>query len=240
MIVERSMDPSWLSNAYLVADRSGGTAVFVDSGAPVEPLFSAVERLEVQVTHLLTTHAHSDHVVHHDEIEQRFGATVIADLAENVPGAEPVGHGEVIETGDLKIEALRTPGHSPGMLAFAFNDEVCFTGDTLFAGSVGGTRDAFDDLRRSVMDVLMGLRPDMRVYPGHTEETTIGWEWEHNPFVRVWRGVDAEGTERVHVDGTEATLVVWAADYDGGHKGWVRFSDGREAIVGGSRIERAR
>jgi hydroxyacylglutathione hydrolase len=234
------MDPNWLSNAYVVADRSGGSAVFVDSGAPLEPLIAAVERLDVQVTHVLTTHAHSDHIAHHGEIEERFGATVVADIAETVPGAEPVGHGEVIETGELRIEALRTPGHSPGMLAFAVSGEVCFTGDTLFAGSVGGTRDAFEDLRRSVMDVLMGLPPDMHVYPGHTEETTIGWEWEHNPFVRVWRGAEPEGEERCHVEGAEATLIVWSPDYDGDGKGWVRFSDGRNAIVGGSRIERGR
>jgi glyoxylase-like metal-dependent hydrolase (beta-lactamase superfamily II) len=240
VIVERSMDPSLLSNAYLVADRAGGTAVFVDSGAPLEPLIAAVERLDVQVTHLLTTHSHQDHVAHHGEIERRFGATILADVNEDVAGAEPVGHGELIETGELRIKALRTPGHSPGMLTFALNDEVCFTGDTLFAGSVGGTRDGFDDLRRSVMDVLMGLPHDMRVYPGHTEETTIGWEWEHNAFIRVWRGLDAEGDERCYVGGAEATLVVWSSDYDGGGKGWVRFTDGRDAIVGASRIERMR
>ena len=68
MLVERSMDPNWLSNAYVVADRSGGSAVFIDSGAPLEPLIAAVERLDVQVTHLLTTHAHPDHIAHHAEV----------------------------------------------------------------------------------------------------------------------------------------------------------------------------
>lgn len=234
------MDPSWLSNAYLVADRPGGTALFVDSGAPLEGLIAAVDRLDVQVTHLLTTHAHPDHVAHHEELERRFGLTVVADPAEGVSGAEPIGHSEVLETGELRVQALRTPGHSTGMLAFTINREACFSGDTLFAGSVGGTRDGFEDLRRSVMDVLMGLPPDMRVYPGHTDETTIGWEWEQNPFVRVWRGVDPEGDERCYVGGAEATLIVWSADYDGSGKAWVRFTDGRNAIVGGSRIERAR
>ena len=55
MIVERSLHPSWLSNAYLIGDKPGGTAVFVDSGAPLEPLFAAVERNGLTVTHLLTT-----------------------------------------------------------------------------------------------------------------------------------------------------------------------------------------
>jgi hydroxyacylglutathione hydrolase len=232
------MDPTWLSNAYLVADRAGGNGFFVDSGAPLEPLVAAVERLELQITHLLTTHSHGDHVAHHDELERRFGAVVLADPAERVPGAEPLVHGDVVETGELRVETLRTPGHSPGGLSFVVNGEVCFTGDTLFAGSVGGTRESFDDVRRSVMDILMGLGPDVRVFPGHTDETTIGWEWEHNPFIRVWRGLDPEGEERCYVAGEEATLVVWSPDYDGGGKAWVRFRQERDAIVGGSRLER--
>jgi len=124
------------------------------------------------------------------------------------------------------------------MLAFVVNGEACFTGDTLFAGSVGGTREAFDDLRRSVMDVLMGLSHDIRIFPGHTEESTIGWEWEENAFIRVWRGLEPEGDDRCYVSGREATLVLWARDYDGGGKAWVRFGDGTNAIVGGSRVER--
>jgi hydroxyacylglutathione hydrolase len=78
----------------------------------------------------------------------------------------------------------------------------------------------------------------VRVLPGHTEETTIGREWEENPFVRVWRGVEDELGEPVRVSGQEATLVVWSPDYDGKGKALVRFADGSEAIVGGSRVER--
>ena len=75
--------------------------------------------------------------------------------------------------------------------------------------------------------------------PGHTDETTIGREWEHNPFVRVWRGSDPEGTERCQVNGRAATLIVWSPDYDGKGKAWVRFDDGADAIVGGSRVVRS-
>jgi hydroxyacylglutathione hydrolase len=240
MIVERSMDPQWFSNAYLVADHTGGTAVFIDSGAPIEPLLAAVDRLDLHPTHLLTTHAHGDHVANHSLLEDRFNLRVLAAPDEEIDGAEPLGHGEVVEAGELRLEALRTPGHTRGMLAFVANDELVFTGDTLFAGSVGGTQDAFDDLRRSIMDVLMGLPHELVVYPGHSEETSIGREWDENPFVRVWRGADPEGTERCHVGGAPASLVVWAHDYDGGAKAWVRFEDGRNAIVGGSRVNRAK
>ena len=86
----------------------------------------------------------------------------------------------------------------------------------------------------------MTLPPEVRVLPGHTDETTIGREWEENPFVRVWRGVEAEAGEAVKVAGDEATLVVWSPDYDGNGKALVRFADGSERIVGGSRVERWR
>jgi hydroxyacylglutathione hydrolase len=223
VLVERSMHPGYLSNAYVVADEPGGTAVFVDSGAPLAPLFEAVERERLTVTHVLTTHGHHDHVEGHDELQRRFGVPAVA---------------ESLETGGLAIEALPTPGHSDDGVSFVVNGEACFSGDTLFKDAVGGSRDDFEGVRRSVMDVLMALPPETRVLPGHTEETTIGREWEQNPFVRVWRGLDPEGTEPCRVAGEEATLVVWSPDYDGKGKAWVRFTDGRDAIVGGSRVER--
>jgi glyoxylase-like metal-dependent hydrolase (beta-lactamase superfamily II) len=142
-----------------------------------------------------------------------------------------------VRTGGLEIDALPTPGHSEDMVAFVVNGEAVFTGDTLFKDAVGGGD--FERIRTSVMDVLMRLPHEMRVLPGHTDETTIGREWEENAFVRAWRGLEPEGTGRCRVQGEEATLVLWASDYDGGHKAWVRFAGGRDAIVGGSRVERS-
>jgi hypothetical protein len=84
----------------------------------------------------------------------------------------------------------------------------------------------------------MAMPHDRRVLPGHTDETTIGREWDENPFVRVWRGAAPEGTDRVRVAGRDATLIVWSPDYDGKGKAWVRFDDGADAIVGGSRVSR--
>ncbi len=222
MLVHSSMHPDWLSNAYLVGDEPGGTAVFVDSGAPLEPLFQAAEEERLTVTHLLTTHSHPDHVAGDDELVRRYGLEIVkGDL----------------ETGGLVVRALETPGHSDDGLSFVVNEIVCFTGDTLFRDAVGGGD--VEQVRRSVMDVLMPLPPETRVLPGHTEETTITREAEENPFVRVWSGAEPEGTERVQVGGEPATLLVWSPDYDGKGKAWVRFEDGRERILGGSRVDRS-
>jgi glyoxylase-like metal-dependent hydrolase (beta-lactamase superfamily II) len=211
------MHPDYLSNAYLVADEEGGVAAFVDSGAPLAPLRAAAERWRVDPQVVLRTHSHHDHVEH----EAELGLPVRTDA---------------VEVGGLRVEAIPTPGHSNDMVAFVVNGEAVFTGDTLFKGSVGGGD--FERIRHSVMEVLLALPHELRVLPGHTEETTLAREWEENPFIRVWRGVDAEGTEPIRVGGEEATLVVWSPDYDGGGKAWVRFADGRDAIVGGSHVQR--
>jgi hydroxyacylglutathione hydrolase len=210
------MESHWLSNAYLVADREGGSAVYVDSGAPLEPLRRAAEAWRVRPECVLRTHAHTDHVAHEDEL----GLPVVR---------------ESVSVGELDIEAIPTPGHSDDMVCFVVGD-AAFSGDTLFKDAVGGGD--FEQVRSAVMDVYMAMPHERRVLPGHTDETTIGREWEHNPFVRVWRGVDPEGSERVSVAGRGATLVVWSPDYDGKGKAWVRFDDGTDAIVGGSRVER--
>ncbi len=213
------MHPSWLSNAYVLADEAGGAAVFVDSGAPLEPLIAFVAEHELEPTHLLVTHGHADHVAGNDELAERYGLEITSGP---------------IETGGLRIEMRPTPGHSDDGVSFVV-DDLCFTGDTLFRDSVGGGPGG--ELRHSVMDVLMPLPHETRVYPGHTDETTIGREWEENPFVRYWRGVDPEDGRACRAMGEEATLVVWSPDYDGKGKALVRFTDGNEAILGASRLE---
>lgn len=222
MLIDRSMHPQWLSNTYLVADEPGGTAVFVDSGGPLEPLHEIVEREGLTVTHLLTTHAHPDHIACDAELVERYGVEIVKGP---------------LEIGGLRITALPTPGHADDHLAFLVNDTVCFTADILFRDAVGGGPDV-TPIRHSVMEVLMTLPGEVRVLPGHTDETTVAREWEENPFVTYWRGAVEAIDEKVFVGDAEATLLVWSPDYDGKGKALVRFADGREAIVGGSRVER--
>jgi hydroxyacylglutathione hydrolase len=246
MIVERSMNSGWLSNAYLVADEPGGHGVIIDSGGPPEPLLEAVERLELSVPYLLLTHHHHDHVAENHVYQERLGVEILAHPLEatNLMDVDrAIEPGEILEVGGLRIDGLHTPGHTAGMLSFRVGDGAVFTGDTLFKGSVGGVRapgsTTFADLKSSIMDVLMKLPPETVVHPGHTDPTTIGDEWEQNAFVRVWRGLDPESSDRCRVGSESATLVLFAPDYDGGHKAWVRWDDsGRDDIVPGSMVER--
>ncbi len=237
MRIERSLQPEFLSNTYLVTE--GDSAFFVDAGGPVGPLLD----LGAPITHVLVTHRHGDHVAELGEVLERHpDAAVLAHPEEEVLGRTgTIGDGDVVRIGDLEVRAIHTPGHTSGMLAFHVGDEL-FTGDTLFRGSVGGVRapgsTSYEDLRRSIMDHLLALPPHTRVHPGHTDPTTVGEELEHNAFVRVWRGLDPEGDEPCRALGEPATLVLWAPDYDGGNKAWVRWPDGRDDIVPGSRVER--
>jgi glyoxylase-like metal-dependent hydrolase (beta-lactamase superfamily II) len=245
MIVERVMSDDFLTNTYLVAAAPGGEAFFIDAGGPMAPLIAKADELELTPTHVLLTHHHGDHVRDLGVILERWpDLAVLAHPEERVPGTTgDLQPGEELEVAGLTVKALHTPGHTAGMLNLLVEGTDVFTGDTLFKGSVGGVRapgsTSYADLRSSVMDVLMALPPDTRVHPGHTDPTTIGDELEHNRFVRLWRGLDEEGTEQVTVWDKPATLVLWGADYDGGHKAWIRWAeDGADDIVGGSQVQR--
>jgi len=242
----------WLSNAYLVFDEPGGKGVLVDSNSVTDPLAEFAEREGIEISHLLLTHHHYDHVVGARALADRFDVPIVAHeltaelIDEKVD--ETFTDGSVIETGKLRIEVIHTPGHCADHCALAIDGTDVLTADVIFKGTVGGTRapgaTGFEDLKHSIMERLMTLPPETRIHPGHREPSTIGEEWESNPFVRIWRGLDDEGSEPVSIGPAdadqreEATMILWAPDYDGGNKAWVRFPDGSDAIVGGSQIKR--
>jgi hydroxyacylglutathione hydrolase len=248
LIVERTEHPQWLSNAYLVADQAGGKGVLIDGNDDLGPLLEQAEREGIQITHILITHPHGDHIAGLAAAQEQLGGVPMVAHAEalgeiEAEVAETIADGETLTTGDLAIEAISTPGHAAGHVAFLVNGSDVFTADVLFKGTVGGTMapgaSGFADLKASVMK-LMELHPETAVHPGHREPTTVGAERESNPFVRIWRGEDETGEEAVTVWGRPATMKLWAPDYDGGNKAWIVFGDdGTEAIVGGSQVERS-
>jgi glyoxylase-like metal-dependent hydrolase (beta-lactamase superfamily II) len=241
MIVEKSMHPDFLSNTYLVADGEGGTGFFVDAGGPVQPLIDKAQELGVTPTHILLTHAHGDHVFEVGKLKERWpDLIVLIDDREDYDDADG-SLPDTLQIGDLEVRTLPTPGHTAGMRALVVDGNV-FTGDTLFKNSVGGVRapgsTSYEDLKASIMDTLMALPKDTVIRPGHTDPSTVGDEWENNAFVRVWRGLDREGDKPCTALGEPATLVLFGDDYDGGHKAWVRWPDGRDDIVPGSKVEK--
>jgi glyoxylase-like metal-dependent hydrolase (beta-lactamase superfamily II) len=249
MIVERSLHPQFLSNTYLVAAGPGEPGAFVDAGGPVGPLLEAADRHRIEPTHVLLTHHHHDHVSSVGELLARWPELQVVihplerpQMPEATGALEP---GSTLSVGELEVRALPTPGHTSGMLSLLVRGpgtetgEV-FTGDTLFRHSVGGVRapghTTYEDLRRSIMEVLMRLAPETVIRPGHTDPSTVAEEWENNPFIRVWRSLDPEGAAPCTALGRPATLILLAPDYDGGHKAWVRWPDGSDDIVPGSSV----
>ena len=239
------MHDGWLSNTYLVADELGSHAVMIDAGGPVQPLLDVLDRMRFQLTHVLLTHHHHDHVSELARVRERHPQAEVLihplerELVEGAAGTmEP---GVPIISGALEIEPIHTPGHTAGMLSLLVGGADVFTGDTLFKGSVGGVRapghTTYADLKASIMDKLLKLPPQTRIHPGHTDPTTVAEELEHNPFVRIWRGADPEGQRSCTALGQPATLILLAPDYDGGRKAWVRWEDGSDDIVPGSQVQ---
>lgn len=246
MIVERTEDPRYLANAYLVADGPGGHGVLVDGNGIAEPLLATVEREGITVTHVLLTHHHVDHVDGVDALRRRFGVPLLASAvtADTLGDALAVdGHladGDVVESGRLRIQAIATPGHAAGHTALVVDGTDCLTADLIFKGTVGGCAGPggnYADLRASIARIL-ALPPGTVLHPGHREPTTVAAELAGNPFVQLWGGQLAPADERVLVRGVPATLLLWGPDYDGTHKALVRYDDGRETVIGGSQVER--
>ncbi len=195
------------------------------------------------------------------------GGAPSGDGEDPAQGMGTVEAGETLRFGALEVHPLHTPGHTAGMLSFLVGEgaqgggerprpraganiapggfsgagAAVFTGDTLFKNSVGGVRapghTTYADLKDSIMGTLMELPPDTVIYPGHADATTVAQEWEGNAFIRVWRGLDGEGAQACTALGEPATLVLLGEDYDGGTKAWVRWRDGSDDIVPGSRVQ---
>ena len=208
MIVEMLTVGPFQENCYVVGDEVSGEGALVDPGDEATRIALAVEQTGLEIGQIIITHAHIDHVgaiaslvaeyvcpvLMHEEAEAMLKtvpqqAMMMGLRFGQVPKVDRhVADEEVLEVGSLRLHSLYTPGHAPGHLAFLVEgEEVVFSGDALFAGSVGRVDlpgGSMEVLMRSIEDRLMPLPDDTRVLSGHGPETTIGRERMTNPFLR--------------------------------------------------------
>ncbi len=197
-------------NCYVVGDPATKQAIVIDPGDDVELIAKAVTAHGLTLTGMVATHAHFDHVLAADELRNRTGAPlylhrddleVLRWLPESMEmflgtSAPPpavdrhLDDGDEIVAGGLRLEVIHTPGHSPGSICLAESDGPLFSGDTLFADSIGRT-DLLggdeDAIVASIRERLFVL-PDREVFPGHGPPTSLDREKLTNPFVGTGRG----------------------------------------------------
>ena len=193
------------NNTYLVVHEPSRETAVVDVGFEPETVIDAIRRLELKVSLLLDTHAHYDHAAGMRTVQEACGGEYYLHPADRLlldhlteqgaafgfpPAKAPevvhdLAHGRAIALAGETMDVIHTPGHSPGGVCF-HHGEWLICGDTLFAGSVGRTDlpgGSFEELERGIRERLFPLGDDVRVFPGHGPETTLGEERRNNPFV---------------------------------------------------------
>jgi hydroxyacylglutathione hydrolase len=178
------------ANCYVLGCKETMEGLVIDPGDEVFRIVQAITETGLTIRHILITHGHIDHVGGAAELKRITGAPVsIHPLDITGLGFSPdreVNDGDDIRVGTYLIKVLHTPGHSPGGVCYLAPGAV-FTGDTLFAGSIGRTDFPGGDHRRLIEGVqskLFTLDENLRVYPGHGPPSTIATEQATNPFFR--------------------------------------------------------
>lgn len=166
--------------SYLVGDPAAGSAVVVDPPLQIEPLLATAEAEGVRIERVLETHTHADHVSGHGRLAVEHDLPVaIHSLAEAEYPHEPLADGDVVEVGSVSIRVLHTPGHRPEHCAFVVDDELVFTGDSLFVGDAArpdlavAAREGAEDLFHSLQKIT-ALGDRVAVYPGHVAGSLCG------------------------------------------------------------------
>lgn len=205
MILESLTVGALQANCYVVGCPETHTGFIVDPGGDAEAILEVVDRLGLEIEYIFDTHEHVDHIAANAAVREATGATLVvheagrgevehphafwASMVGGVDPSEPdetMADGDTFEVGTLTVEVLHTPGHSPGGVCLAV-DGALFTGDTLFAGSVGRTDlpgGSTQTLEQSLERLVERFDPDTKVYPGHRGTSTIGEEARSNPWLQ--------------------------------------------------------
>lgn len=212
MIVDSIPVGPFQCNCYLIGDEKAGTGIVIDPGDEGEAVLEMVSKHALTITDIIITHAHLDHVSGVDVVRKATNAVVHMSrndmpLFEIIPSqgalfglrvkrpGDPekfVTQNQLIRAGSMALRVIETPGHTPGSVSLLVEGEkgLLFTGDTLFAGSIGRTDlwgGSYEQIIESIVTRLLPLGTDVLVYPGHGESTSLGEEREYNPFLAASR-----------------------------------------------------
>lgn len=206
MLVKRMMVGSFGVNCYILSCKKTKKAAVIDPGQDPKKIMKYLKDQELDLSFVLLTHAHGDHIGGVLEIKNEMNVPVfiheqdslmLQDKSKNlselicgfpveVNADKLLSHGENVQLGDLKLEIIHTPGHSPGSISIKVENCI-FTGDTLFEGSIGRTDlegGSFDEIINSIKEKLLIFEDHSIVLPGHGEKSTIGKERKINPFLK--------------------------------------------------------
>ena len=199
-------------NCFIVADEKTKEAVVIDPGDDAKDILKAIKDKGLRVRYIVNTHAHFDHVGANKAVKDATGAELLLHEADapvlatvshqsrsfgmspvsSPPADRLLKHGDTIVAGEVSLKVLHTPGHTPGGISL-LEQGIVFTGDALFAGSIGRTDFPGGDLRtliRSIKTNLMTLSDDTKVFSGHGPASTIGEERAENPFLNRESGFE--------------------------------------------------
>ena len=193
-------------NCYVLQDDFSDAGLVIDPGGNAEELLQYLKQEHISLQTIVNTHGHGDHIGADDRLRQATGARLLihaadapmlADARANLsaymgftvqaaPADAFLQDGETLQVGHMSFTVLHTPGHSPGGICL-FGEGVLFSGDSLFAESIGrcdfpGASET--ELVAALQKKILPLPDDVKVYPGHGPGPTIGWERQHNPYLQ--------------------------------------------------------
>ena len=208
MIFERIVVGPLDVNCYVIGENKGGEAIVIDPGGDAIVILDKIRENGLNVKHIVNTHSHFDHVGAVNEVCAQTGASFLihkdgkemlasvkfqAKTFLNIDFEDPpiaddyLTDGDIVIAGSLKLNVLHTPGHSPDGICLLMDDHL-FTGDTLFAGSVGRTDlegSSLEALATSIKSTILNFDDTIHVHPGHGPQTTIGTERHFNPILKL-------------------------------------------------------
>ncbi|KPJ52573.1 beta-lactamase [candidate division TA06 bacterium DG_24] len=205
MIFEQIMVGPTQANCYVVGCAETRVGAVVDPGDEAVRILSAVRRLDLEISYIINTHGHIDHIGANKELKEatdgailihRLDAPMLISPSRNMsllfgkftnspPADRELEDGDTIEIGSLRLDVMHTPGHTPGGISLAGKGFV-FTGDTLFAESIGRTDfpgGSYQQILRSIRERLLAFPDETEIYPGHGWTTTMADIRQVNPFV---------------------------------------------------------